>query len=103
MGCDVVLTAQGAVSALCIDQVNGCIVAGVQEIIRVYDPDTRKIVQKNLGHSDSVRCIIHIPERSQYISASWDKTVRIWNAYKKTRKKPAKEMTDFPDSSSGSF
>lgn len=34
MGCDVVLTAQGAVSALCIDQVNGCIVAGVQEIIR---------------------------------------------------------------------
>ena len=32
---------------------------------RVYDPDTRKIVQKNLGHSDSVRCIIHIPERSQ--------------------------------------
>ena len=34
-------------------------------ISRVYDPDTRKIVQKNLGHSDSVRCIIHIPERSQ--------------------------------------
>lgn len=128
-------------------------------ISRVYDPDTRKIVQKNLGHSDSVRCIIHIPERSQvfivfvftvvvisllgtvwydfenrvqtsgvemrlrilclnfmvfrpqtprmsnfecswvcfqfllnryltlffqYISASWDKTVRIWNAYKKS-------------------
>lgn len=44
MGCDVVLTAQGAVSALCIDQVNGCIVAGVQEIIRwrfrdMYDKD----------------------------------------------------------------
>ena len=34
-------------------------------ISRVYDPETRKIVQKNLGHSDSVRCIIHIPERSQ--------------------------------------
>ena len=34
MGCDVVLTAQGAVSALSIDQVNSCIVAGVQEIIR---------------------------------------------------------------------
>ena len=34
MACDLVLIAQGAVSALCIDQVNGCIVAGVQEIIR---------------------------------------------------------------------
>lgn len=103
MACDLVLSAQGAVSALCIDQVNGCIVAGVQEIIRVYDPETRKIVQKNLGHTDSVRCIVHIPERSQYVSASWDKTVRIWNAYKKTRKKPAKDTTEFADSSSGSF
>lgn len=98
MACDLVLSAQGAVSALCIDQVNGCIVAGVQEIIRVYDPESRKIVQKNLGHNDSVRCIIHIPERSQYVSASWDKTVRIWNAYKKSRKKPAKETTEFADS-----
>ncbi|XP_073256527.1 uncharacterized protein [Porites lutea] len=98
MACDLVLSAQGAVSALCIDQVNGCIVAGVQEIIRVYDPESRKIVQKNLGHNDSVRCIIHIPERSQYVSASWDKTVRIWNAYKKSRKKPAKDTTEFADS-----
>ena len=38
---------------------------------RVYDPDTRKIVQKNLGHSDSVRCIIHIPERSQVFIVSF--------------------------------
>ena len=28
---------------------------------------SRKIVQKNLGHNDSVRCIIHIPERSQVL------------------------------------
>ena len=34
MASDLVLIAQGAVLALCIDQVNGCIVAGVQEIIR---------------------------------------------------------------------
>ena len=40
-------------------------------ISRVYDPDTRKIVQKNLGHSDSVRCIIHIPERSQVFIVSF--------------------------------
>ncbi|XP_048588846.1 probable U3 small nucleolar RNA-associated protein 13 isoform X2 [Nematostella vectensis] len=34
MSCELVLSAQGAVSALCIDQVNGCIVAGIQEVIR---------------------------------------------------------------------
>ncbi|EDO35396.1 predicted protein [Nematostella vectensis] len=181
MSCELVLSAQGAVSALCIDQVNGCIVAGIQEVIRlhdsfrntdsnasseseelasdgiildltysadrdefayassdklvyirrfsdkgremkllavlqgheadvtqcfsirfffsltkkslfrVYDPETRKIVQKNVGHTDSVRCVMHIPERSQYISASWDKTVRIWNAFKNSRKRSTKD------------
>ena len=34
MSCDLVLSAQGAVSALCIDKINGCVVAGVQETIR---------------------------------------------------------------------
>ena len=34
MASDLVLIAQGAVLALCIDQVKGCIVAGEQEIIR---------------------------------------------------------------------
>ena len=34
MACELVLSAQGAVSALCIDQLNGCVVAGVQEFIR---------------------------------------------------------------------
>ena len=37
MTCELVLSAQGAVSALCIDQANGCVVAGVQEIIRLAD------------------------------------------------------------------
>ena len=33
---------------------------------RVYDPDTYKLVQTNVGHSDSIRCIIHLlPERNQ--------------------------------------
>lgn len=32
---------------------------------RVYDLEYRKIVQKNVGHTDSVRSIIHLPERQQ--------------------------------------
>lgn len=81
--CEQYISTHGTITALCIDQTNGCIALGVQDRIRVYDPDTRKFVQTNVGHSDSVRSIIHVPERGQYISSSWDTTVRIWNAYKK--------------------
>ncbi|EDV28437.1 uncharacterized protein TRIADDRAFT_51347 [Trichoplax adhaerens] len=80
---DTVLNAHGSVAVLCIDQINGCILAGVQHAIRVYDPEYKTLVQTNYGHKDSVRDIIHIHERNQYISVSWDKTIRIWNAYKK--------------------
>ena len=38
-------------------------------------------VQQNVGHSDAIKCILHIPERRQYITASWDKTLRVWTAY----------------------
>jgi len=94
MSCELVLNAHGNVSALCIDRTNGCIVVGVQDTIRVYDPEYRKIVQTNVGHTDSVRDVIHIPERHQYVSASWDKTVRVWNAYCKTQRKKLKSKDD---------
>ncbi|RDD41749.1 F-box/WD repeat-containing protein pof1 [Trichoplax sp. H2] len=84
---DTVLNAHGSVAVLCIDQINGCILAGVQHAIRVYDPEYKTLVQTNYGHKDSVRDIIHIHERNQYISVSWDKTIRIWNAYKKPTRK----------------
>uniref|UniRef100_UPI00398F45DC uncharacterized protein n=1 Tax=Pristiophorus japonicus TaxID=55135 RepID=UPI00398F45DC len=79
--CEQILVTHGAVNCLCIDQVNGCIIAGVQAIMRVYDPDSFVQVQRNIGHNDSIRSVIHIPERTQYITASWDCTLRVWNAY----------------------
>ncbi|KAJ3043664.1 hypothetical protein HDV00_004437 [Rhizophlyctis rosea] len=80
-----VINNDGPVTALCIDSLNGCIVSGSQDkIIRVIDPEKKdEVVQKNVGHLDEIRSIIHIPVRGQYVSASWDNTVRIWNAYKK--------------------
>ncbi|XP_019642839.1 PREDICTED: uncharacterized protein LOC109484071 [Branchiostoma belcheri] len=83
MNCDQILNVHGTVSALCIDQTNGCMVAGVQDVIKVYESEQYKLVQTNVGHTDAVRCIIHIPERAQYVSSSWDMTIQIWNAYKK--------------------
>ncbi|OAJ36383.1 hypothetical protein BDEG_20563 [Batrachochytrium dendrobatidis JEL423] len=80
-----VINNDGPITALCIDAINGCLITGSQDkVIRVFDIDKKdEIVQKNIGHSDEIRSLIHIPVRNQYVSASWDNTVRIWNAYLK--------------------
>lgn len=90
-----VINNDGPVTALCIDIINGCLITGSQDkTIRVFDIDKKdEIVQKNVGHSDEIRSIIHIPSRNQYISASWDNNVRIWNAYfKKGQRKVIKTI-----------
>ncbi|KAG9490763.1 hypothetical protein GDO78_006213 [Eleutherodactylus coqui] len=81
--CERILHTKGVVMCICIDQMNGCIVAGVHDTIRVYDPDTFLQVQCNVGHTDLIRCIVHIAEMKQYASVSWDRTVRLWKAYYK--------------------
>jgi WD40 repeat protein len=64
-----VLNNDGPVSALCIDSINGCIVTGSQDkCIRVFDPEKKdEVVQKNIGHADEVRAVIHIPVRNQVV------------------------------------
>ncbi|XP_061404742.1 uncharacterized protein LOC133340479 isoform X2 [Lethenteron reissneri] len=89
--CERVLVMPGAVGALCIDELSGCIVVGVQNTLRVFDAETFTQVQVNTGHSDCVRSIIHIPERGQYVSAGWDRTVRVWNAYHRGRAGPSRD------------
>ncbi|PIK45764.1 hypothetical protein BSL78_17369 [Apostichopus japonicus] len=66
--CNQVIHTHGPIWALSTDLINGCIIVGVQNIIKVYNPETGKLVQTNIGHSDSVRSIVHIPERHQYVS-----------------------------------
>ncbi|KAH9247138.1 hypothetical protein BASA81_015281 [Batrachochytrium salamandrivorans] len=94
-----IINNDGPVTALCIDAINGCLITGSHDkVIRVFDLDKKdEIVQKHIGHSDEIRSIIHIPVRNQYISASWDNTVRIWNAYLKKgqRRIAAKANTAF--------
>ena len=41
---------------------------------------TCELLQQHLGHSDAVRAILHVPEKCQYITASWDHTLRVWRA-----------------------
>jgi WD40 repeat protein len=76
-----VINNDGPVTALCIDSINGCLITGSQDkIVRVIDMQKKdEIVQKNIGHSDEIRSIIHISSRNQYVSAAWDNSVRVWN------------------------
>ncbi|KAI9348234.1 quinon protein alcohol dehydrogenase-like superfamily [Obelidium mucronatum] len=80
-----IINNDGPVSALCVDAINGCIIAGSQDkIVRVFDPEKKdEVSQKNVGHTDEIRSIIHIPVRNQYVTSSLDNTVRIWNAFMK--------------------
>jgi WD40 repeat protein len=68
------------VSVMCVDQITGCIVVAVQNTLKMYNRSL-ELVQVSRGHSDVIRSIIHIPDRKQYVSSSWDGTVRVWRAY----------------------
>lgn len=91
--CENTMIAHGLVSTFCIDKLNGNIVAAVDNEIKVFDSETSILVQRNLGHTENIRCISHIVERGQYMSGSYDMTMRVWNAY---RKPPKKEENDNP-------
>eukprot|EP01135_Chromosphaera_perkinsii_P010375 Nk52_evm47s2118 gene=Nk52_evmTU47s2118 len=87
LSCLSILRCQGPVTALCIDKTFGFVIGGSDYAIQVFDPLNEELVQTNVGHTDSVRDIIHIPERHQYVSASWDHTIRVWKAYSKKDKR----------------
>ncbi|KAL5499905.1 hypothetical protein EMCRGX_G011374 [Ephydatia muelleri] len=84
--CEQVVTVEGPVSVLTIDSTNGFILAGTQTIIRLFDTDLQPLITYR-GHTDLIRAIVHVPEWNQYVSSSWDATVRIWGChhFRKTR------------------
>jgi WD40 repeat protein len=75
-----VISNEGPVSCLCLDYNNEFIITGsFDKVLRVIHGD--EIVQKYVGHSDCIRSVIYLASRKQYITASWDQTIRVWNAY----------------------
>jgi len=86
-----------AITALTCDARGMILVATMDKAVRVYDPKPRvrnpalaglakwpmdpEMVQQHLGHADAVRSIMHVPEKAQYLTASWDRTIRVWHDY----------------------
>ncbi|XP_014787271.1 uncharacterized WD repeat-containing protein all2124 [Octopus bimaculoides] len=81
--CEQVLSAHGSIYSLIIDKLNGNLIAAVQNTIKVFDIESYCVVQVNVGHNDVIKDIIHVPSRNQYVSCSWDQTVRVWKAWMK--------------------
>eukprot|EP01119_Soliformovum_irregulare_P014635 TRINITY_DN4010_c1_g1_i2.p2 TRINITY_DN4010_c1_g1~~TRINITY_DN4010_c1_g1_i2.p2 ORF type:complete len:425 (-),score=63.61 TRINITY_DN4010_c1_g1_i2:31-1305(-) len=70
----------GGVTAFCLDLIKGYLVVGtVDNWIRVYDSTAEgALIQENGGHKDIITSLVHVKETNQYISASWDQTIRVW-------------------------
>jgi WD40 repeat protein len=79
------LSNEAPVHCLTVDAVNGCLITGSQDgMVRVFDPlkePNLALCQRLQGHQHAVRSIVHLVERNQYLSASWDHTIHVWKAY----------------------
>eukprot|EP00117_Sycon_ciliatum_P010053 scpid30218/ scgid12098/ Uncharacterized WD repeat-containing protein all2124 len=76
------LRLDGTVSALTVDTVNGCVLAASESVFWVFNPYTYQRLRRCKGHRDRIRAILHVPENNQYVTCSWDKTMRLWNSHK---------------------
>jgi len=92
-----VLSVKKPISCLVCDKNNEFIIAGVESDLCVYDSSNGRQVAVYSGHKDTIKSVIHLVERNQYITGSLDMTINIWNAAKQTKKEEEPEKTE-PDS-----
>ncbi|PRP83851.1 hypothetical protein PROFUN_08882 [Planoprotostelium fungivorum] len=68
------------VTSMCIEKNMGhALVACVDLVIRLYNLHNEDIIQENRGHSDVVTDMVWIEETNQFMTCSWDHTIRLWN------------------------
>jgi WD40 repeat protein len=78
-----------APTALTIDSVFGYAVIGLMDksviVMDLEAVEHKCILQTHTGHSDIVKAVVHLAERNQYVTASWDHTVRVFIAHSRER------------------
>mmetsp|Transcript_34014 Transcript_34014/g.57193 ORF Transcript_34014/g.57193 Transcript_34014/m.57193 type:complete len:788 (+) Transcript_34014:49-2412(+) len=72
----------GGVTAMCIDPLGGNVISATQDHkIRMYNPSSGKCLKVYSGHTDSIRCLVYVGESREFLSCSWDRTIRVWNGW----------------------
>jgi WD40 repeat protein len=61
---------------------------GTDRTIRVWDLDSRDELRRYTAHEDAVCCLAVMANGKQFVSASSDKTLRLWNMPRIRRAKP---------------
>ncbi|KAK3240375.1 hypothetical protein CYMTET_49778 [Cymbomonas tetramitiformis] len=84
-----------SVTAMYVDLKNELLlVAMLDRAIRAFDLEREELVRKYTGHTDLVRQICQVEEKSQYLSCSWDKSIRVWFTPKGKHQPSDKVATD---------
>lgn len=81
---DICMPIEQPISCVTCNTRNDTIIVGVYDQLRVYNCKLGTEVAVYKGHADTIRSIIHLPEKSQYVSVSLDQTVNIWDEYQST-------------------
>lgn len=72
------ISAKGSVYSLCVGR-NILACGGPEKAVRLYDPRTGEKVSKLVGHIDNIRSILIDDAGETILSASADKTIKMWS------------------------
>lgn len=62
-----------------VDALNDLLLlARADRVLEVRDLQDFTLLQRCVGHTDLISSIVYLPEKQQYVTCSWDKTVRLW-------------------------
>lgn len=73
---------RGAVpTVLTVNEQAATVLVGDQSgALKVFDVASGAMCCQYPGHDDAVKALAHVPEMGQYISSSWDHSLRVWKA-----------------------
>jgi len=68
-----------SITCMFIDNKHELVLAAMLDrAIRAYETESGFLVRKYRGHTDIVRQLTMVDEKGQYLSCSWDKSIRVW-------------------------